>query len=84
LDIGGYSGWKIAGKLHSNIDVGANNPQSDSPPLFVVPPAAWQGTVASYSMAQLDIVSYVWHAANELVIVYYNGVSFDGGPCRYP
>ncbi|RPI00979.1 MAG: hypothetical protein EHM64_16410 [Ignavibacteriae bacterium] len=79
VQVDGRSGWKITGSLISNVDVGANNPQSNRPPLLLIPPSAWQGIVGSYAMVKLEVVSYVWYTPEnkELNVVYYNGVEFD-------
>ena len=73
------SGWKITGRLNSNVDVGVNNSQSGYPPLLIVPDSAWRGFLGSYEHVKLDVVSYVWYAPEnkELNVVYYNGVEYD-------
>jgi hypothetical protein len=73
------SGWKITGRIHTNIDVGVDNPRLGVPSLLKAPSTAWQGLVESYGSANLDVVFYVWYApANkELNVVYYTGVEFD-------
>ncbi len=79
VQIDGRSGWKITGRLNSNVDVGVNNPQSNYPSLLIIPSIAWEGFVGSYANVKLEVVSYVWYASEnkELNVVYYNGVEFD-------
>ena len=78
IQIDSRSGWKITGRLNSNVDVGFHNPTSNYPPLLIIPTSAWLGFVESYVNIKLDVVSYVWYAPEnkELNIVYYNGVDF--------
>lgn len=78
IQIDGRSGWKITGRLNSNVDVGLNNPKTNYPSLLIIPSTAWQGLVGSYANVKLDVVSFVWYAPEnkELNIVYYNGVDF--------
>jgi len=79
VQVDGCSGWKITGRLISNVDVGVNNPQSNRPALLVIPSIAWQGLVGSYAIVKLEVVTYVWYAPEnkEMNVVYYNGVEFD-------
>jgi hypothetical protein len=78
IQIDSRSGWKITGRLNSNVDVGVNNPTTNYPSLLIIPTIAWQGLVGSYSNIKLEVVSYVWYAPEnkELNIVYYNGIDF--------
>jgi hypothetical protein len=78
IQIDSRPGWKVTGRLISNVDVGVNNPTSNYPSLFIIPTKAWQGLVESYANIKLVVVSYVWYAPEnkELNIVYYNGVDF--------
>ena len=71
------SGWKISGRLISNIDVGENNNQN-VPDIVKISESVWQGIVGSYQSAYLDMVLYVWytHENNELNVAYFNGTEF--------
>ncbi len=84
IQIDGQPGWKITGRVHTNVDVGMNNPQADLlqaslSSLLKAPSTAWQGHVASYGLADLDVVCYVWYAPQneELNVIYYTGIEFD-------
>jgi len=76
--LSGLEGWKLNGRLRSNIDVGGRNVQSGRPPLFLVPPPLWNGHVGSYALARLDVVVYIIHntVAKETYVLYYNGIDF--------
>jgi hypothetical protein len=79
IEIDGRSGWKIAGTLNTNADVGLNNPRSGLPALLIAPSAAWQENIESYGFVKQEAVFYVWYAPEnkELNVVYYTGVEFD-------
>ena len=47
VQIDGSSGWKITGRLNSNVDVGTDNPRWGMPSLLKAPSKAWQGLVES-------------------------------------
>lgn len=77
--IDGRSGWRITGRIITNVDVGVNNPQFNYSTFLIVPSTAWQGLIGSYATIKLDVVSYVWYAPEnrELNVIYYNGVDFN-------
>ncbi len=75
--VDGTAGWKLRGKMRSNVDVGDANEISFSP-LASVDPDIWAGKIGSYAEVVLDGVFYVWYSSEnkELNVAYYNGVAF--------
>jgi hypothetical protein len=78
IQITGHPGWKITGKLNSNVDVGANNPRSLFPSPPIAPSTAWKGLIESYGIANQEVVFYVWYFSErkELIVIYYTGIEF--------
>lgn len=75
----GTAGWKLRGKMRSNVDVGdGNGNDSVFGDLGTVAPGIWDGKVTSYQDVVLDGVFYVWYSKEnkELNVAYYNGVEF--------
>ncbi len=78
ISIDSHGGWKISGRLVSNVDVGTNN-NSDLPELLYAPPAIWEENVESYQKIYLDVFAYVWYTPEnkELNVAYFNGVEYE-------
>jgi hypothetical protein len=78
VEIDGCEGWKISGPMRSTVDVGSKNP-ANTGALDSIDPALWTGQIASFDIATLKGVFYVWHAPEnkELNVIYYNGIKFD-------
>ena len=78
IEINFQQGWKINGRLISNVDVGINNPLVVESELLSVKKEYWDEDVASYQQVILDVTTYVWYAPEnkELNVAYINLVEF--------
>jgi hypothetical protein len=78
IPIAGHPGWKVTGKMNTNVDVGEKNPRSLFPSLPVAPSTAWRDYIESYGIANLEVVFYVWYSSEnkELLVIYYTGIEF--------
>ena len=75
--IDSQDGWRLSGRLISNIDVGNNN-QIDVPDIINIKKQYWEDKVTSYQQVFLDAYAYVWyaHENKELNVAYFNGVEY--------
>lgn len=84
-------GWKISGRLISNVDVGSNNKTFfnllvndgngnlyDVSEVVNVDINCWEGYVSSYQKVFLDAFAYVWYSQEnlELNVGYFNGIEY--------
>jgi hypothetical protein len=76
--VAGKQAWRIAARLHSNVDVGENNRQNTRAAYANVPNAAWLPYLDSYASVLLDVVFYVVNdgESKATYVIYYNGVEF--------
>lgn len=70
-------GWKLSGRLISNVDVGNNN-QTDVPDIININRQYWEDYVNSYQQVYLDAYAFVWyaHENKELNVAYFNGIEY--------
>ena len=75
--IDSQDGWKLSGRIISNVDVGNNNPLN-VPDIINIKKQYWEDKVNSYQQVYLDAYAYVWyaHENNELNVAYFNGIKY--------
>ncbi len=75
--IDSQEGWKLSGRLISNVDVGDNN-HLDFLDIINIKKQYWEDSVNSYQQVYLDSYAYIWYASEnrELNIAYFNGIEY--------
>jgi hypothetical protein len=75
--IDSQEGWKLSGRIISNVDVGDNN-HLDFLDIINIKKQYWEDSVNSYQQVYLDSYAYIWYTPEnkELNVAYFNGIEY--------